>query len=329
MHRFKIPVAAIVLVAVTPLAAGAVGTPAGTDISSQATVVYSYGGNVQTQQSNVVTTTVGELLAVDLVWQDAAPVPVYPGAAAAVLTYRLTNTGNGTEAFALTAAVALPGDDFDPLPAGLYLDTDGDGLLTPATDSLYQPGSDEPLLTADGWIDLFVVNGIPDTVAAGQRGDCTLTADCATGTGAPGLVFAGGGDGGVDAIVGATGGTADRTGSYIVAAPPVDVQILKAAVVDDGAGGHEPIAGATITYTLTVGAGGDGTARGVVITDAVPDHTTYHPNSLTLNGAPLSDAVDTDAGDVGGSSPATVTVALGDLPVGAPVQVIAFTVTID
>ena len=101
------------------------------------------------------------------------------------------------------------------------------------------------------------------------------------------------------------------------------------AIVNDTSGGTEPVAGATITYTLTVATTGVATALGVVITDAIPAHTTYNPNTLTLNGGALTDTADADVGDVAGTTPDTVTVDLGDLVVGAPVQVIAFTVTID
>ena len=329
MKRLSAAVAALILLLVSAPAALAIGTPAGTDITSQATVVYTFGGSVYTLHSNIVTTTVIELLDVDVVWQDAAPVPVYPGAAAEILTFRLTNTGNGTDSYALDGLSALAGDDFDPLVTDIYLDRDGDGVLIPAIDTLYLPGTNDPQLPADGWVNIFVLNDIPVSVTEGQRGDCQFTASSTTGTGAPGTVIPGGGEAGVDAMIGTSGGSADQIGSYRVAAIPVELIILKSAIVNDASGGTEPVAGATITYTLTVATTGVATALGVVITDAIPAHTTYNPNTLTLNGGALTDTADADVGDVAGTTPDTVTVDLGDLVVGAPVQVIAFTVTID
>jgi len=66
----------------------------------------------------------------------------------------------------------------------------------------------------------------------------------------------------------------------------------------------------------------------VVITDAIPANTTYIPGSLALDGSPLTDTADGDAGDVGDSATGTLTVALGDLAAGAPGSTISFRVTI-
>ncbi len=53
--------------------------------------------------------------------------------------------------------------------------------------------------------------------------------------------------------------------------------------------------GAEITYTLTLSNHGSGTATGTLLTDAVPEHTSYVAGSTTLNGAPVPDS--------GGNSP--------------------------
>ena len=94
-------------------------------------------------------------------------------------------------------------------------------------------------------------------------------------------------------------------------------------------GGTQPVSGAVVTYSLAVSAQGAGSADGVVITDAIPANTTYNPGSLALDGSPLTDSADSDAGDVGDTAPGTLTIALGDLAAGAPGTTITFSVTIE
>jgi hypothetical protein len=61
------------------------------------------------------------------------------------------------------------------------------------------------------------------------------------------------------------------------------------------------------------------------VSDPVPAGTTYKPGSLTLEGAPLTDAADADSGSFTG---AAVNVALGTVAAGAT-RTITFQVKID
>jgi uncharacterized repeat protein (TIGR01451 family) len=128
-------------------------------------------------------------------------------------------------------------------------------------------------------------------------------------------------------MIGASGGRAADTGTYIVSSVMVD--IVKTATVLDPYGGSAPVPGAVITYALVVSVSGTGTAEGLVITDPIPANTTYGPGSLTLDGAPLTDEADGDEGDVGATTPGTVTVTLGDVTAPVPARTIAFDVVID
>ena len=305
------------------------GTPAGTDITSQAIINYTLAGADRTGASNTVTTAVAEVLDLGLVWQDAAPVQVRPGAVAQVLTFRLTNLGNGSDSFSLAGASSLAGDDFDPTPAGIRLDTNGNGRFDPGLDQVHVPGGNDPLLAADAFTLVFLLNDIPPDATVGQLGASSLSAASNTGTGAPGALIAGAGENGVDAVVGARGGRTDMPGSYRIAALAAQVAILKSAVVVDPFGGSQPVAGATITYELSVIATGTGVTSDVVVSDAIPLNTTYNPGTLRLDGAPVTDAVDGDSGDMGFTTAGAITVALGDVAVGAPDRTITFTVTID
>lgn len=305
------------------------GTPAGTDITSQATVNYNITGADYAAVSNEVTMVVAEVLDLSLVWQDAAAVEVGPGTVGQALAFRLTNIGNGNDSYTLTGLSNLTGDGFDPLLDSIHLDTNGNGRYDPGIDEIHIPGDNDPVLAADTYTLLFLVNNIPASPTVGQLGDSQLTAASNTGTGQPGLVIDGAGEMGQDAVVGAGGGQAALRGSYRIVALSAQVAILKSAVVADPYGGSQPVAGATITYELSVIATGTGTTNNVVVSDAIPLNTTYNPGTLMHNGSPVTDVLDGDNGDMGGTTPGTITVNCGDVAVSGPDQTITFTVTID
>jgi uncharacterized repeat protein (TIGR01451 family) len=307
--------------------AHAEGTPACTDILNQATATYTIGEKQFTENSNVTTTVVAELLDVTVIWQDAADITVSPGDTDQVLTFLVTNTGNATDTYSLAGLSSLAGDDFDPVLVDLYLDANGNSIFDPGVDERYVLGVNDQTLDADEAIIVFVLNDIPIGLLDGDEGDSQLTATSNTGTGAPGTVVPGAADCGADAVVGASGGTDGDIGTYVVS--NVVVTVIKSASVADPFGGAEPVPGALITYTITVAVSGSGTAEGVVITDSIPVHTTYSAGTLTLNAASLTDAADADAGDVGATTPGTVTVTLGDVAAGSPDQIITFTVVIN
>ena len=310
----------------TPLAM-ALGTPPGTDISNQAMVIYEVEGDSYSRNSNITTNRVDEVVGVSVVWQDASDIIVDPGDTNQVLTFMLTNTGNGTETFRLTADSATGGGEYNPSFVNIYLDTNGNGLYDPGDDALYFPTVNDPALPADGSALVFVLNDIPVGISNGDHGNCQLSATSSTGTGAPGTVFPSAGDGGTDAILGTGGGSTDATGSYFVSS--VTVSVVKSVLVTDPTGGSEPVTGAVLTYSIAVAVSGSGTAEGLVITDPIPSNTTYRSGTLTLNTASLTDAADADAGDVGVSTPNEVTVLVGDVSTASPLQIITFDVIIN
>lgn len=87
-------------------------------------------------------------------------------------------------------------------------------------------------------------------------------------------------------------------------------------------GGQQPFHCAPVTYTLgaTVSSG---IAPAAVVSDTIPDRTSYVPGSLSLDDAVLSDGAD---GDTRGFSGNRVQVALSDL--SAPATRIRFQVKI-
>jgi uncharacterized repeat protein (TIGR01451 family) len=304
----------------------AVGTAAGTNITSTATVDYSIGGTSTTTNSNATTVVVAELVNVTMALQSPT-VSVAAGASNKALLFLVTNTGNGVEAFTLSGESVLVGDDFDPTPAApfIYFDSDGSGDLSPG-DTPYVAGSNDPQLAADGSVAVLLVNNIPAGLPDGGYGRSELSATANTGTGAPGTVLPGQGSGGVDAVVGTSGGEAAVFGQYLIG--DILLSAVKSQAVQDPFGGSQPIPGAAIAYQIVVTATGTGTAVGAALTDPIPTNTTYVAGSLRLNGAPLTDTADGDAGSFA-SGPARVAVSLGDLTAATGPQTIDFRVTIN
>jgi uncharacterized repeat protein (TIGR01451 family) len=321
-------VVAITLVgcAASPAAVHALGTAAGTNISGTATVDYSIGGAPATATSNTTTVPVAEIVNVTVVLQSPT-VSVASGGSNEALLFLVTNTGNSNETFALAGDSVLVGDDFDPAPAApfVYLDSDGSGDLSP-TDTPYVAGSNDPTLAADASVAVILVNDIPLGLPDGERGRSELEVTAGTGTGAPGTVFLGSGSGGVDAVIGTSGGQTAVFGEYLIG--DIQLSAVKAQSVQDPFGGTQPMPGAAITYQVVVTATGTGTALGAALTDEIPANTTYVAGSMTLNGAPLTDTADGDPGAFA-SGPARIGVSLGDLTAASGPQTVVFSVTID
>jgi len=303
------------------------GTAAGTSIDNVATVNFELGGVPTTLDSNVVTFQVLERLDV-LVTLQSPQTAVVPSQTDAPLLFTVTNIGNGNGEFELFIDSALAGDDFDPVPAvpAIYFDTDASGDLS-VGDIPYAIGANNPVLDADESVDIILANNIPGGLANGVLGRSALIASSTIGTGAPGDTFAGLGDGGVDAIVGASGATANVFGEYVVS--DIGIDMTKSVTVADPIGGTEPTVGATLTYTITTVVTSAGTASSSVFSDVIPAFTTFVPNSIFLNGNNLTDGVDGDVAELDTSGAPTVVVRLGDLTLADGIQTIEFQVTID
>ena len=303
--------------------AHAEGTIAGTIIQNVATATYDGPGGTATVSSNNVSLKVDELLDVSVGWADPGDVSVSPGGSGQVLSFRITNAGNGSEAFSLSTQATAGGDDFDPTVTSIVLDTNGNGAYDPGADTVYVAGSNDPVLAADASLSVFVISKIPATAQNGNRGRVDLRAASKTGSGAPGTTLAGAGQGGGNAVVGATGAKAEDDGYYAVAA--AGLSFVKSAVVADRFGGTTQTPGSTITYTLKAAVNGSGTINNVKVADPIPAGTTYTPGSITLDGTALSDADDSDSGRFTGAG---ISVALGNVAAGAT-RTITFKVKID
>ncbi len=330
-------VTAICLICLWVSAAYALGTSAGTPITNTATVNYTLGSDPTVHTTSVSDTfNVVEIIDVVVTWQDGSNVAVNTPHADAVLTFQITNTGNGPEDFQVSGIFNVSGDDFDPspaLPTTLWRESNSTiGLQTSGV------SPDAPLamggtvsLNADAAAIIYVLSDIPGSLADTQVGHVALTADAAmpgAGGAAAGTVLTGAGVGG-DAIVGSTNADGNAQGSYEVSAPQVDLTKSIAQIVDPY-GGSQPYTSARITYRIQVDVTGSGMAEGLVITDVIPVNTTYVAGSITLDGVSQTDPDDapTDNSDFNVSALNAVTVTLGDTAAPAT-RLIEFSVTID
>ena len=320
ISRFSAAAIAGVSFAHAPLA-HAGGVSAGTLIENTASASYESGSGTVTVPSNTVSVKVDELLDVTVTSLDSGPVTTAPGSE--VLTFEITNTGNGPEAYTLTANPAVAGNDFDTTVDGIAVDTNGNGTYDPGVDAILTGPETTSELDADESLTVFVLVTVPSGVSDTDTSDVDLLAEAVTGTGAPGTVFAGQGTDSSDAIVGATGADANAAGSLVVSI--TDVDLTKSASVLDPFGGTGIVPGATITYTIVAEVTGSGSVTDLVVTDAAPDDTTYVAGTLTLDGAALTDASDTDEGEADASG---ISVDLGTVA-GGTTHTVTFDVTID
>ncbi len=304
----------------------AVGTVAGTSINNTATADYVIAGS-NGRASDSVSFQVDEKLDVNVSWQDAANIVVGTPDTDRVTTWLLTNTGNGNDSYALTVNNALGGDQFDPAWTDIYLDANNNGTFEILLDTLYAPGTNDPLLSPDATQVIFIRNSIPAGLTDGNLGDTQLVATSLTASGVPGTSVANAGDGSTHAVVGSSGARSADTGTHQVVS--TTVALAKSVVITDPLGGDQPVTGATLTYYIDATVVGPGTATGVVVTDVLPANTSYAGGTLTLNSTTLTDIADGDAGDVNGSAVNTVTVNLGDLSAASPAQTVSFEVTIN
>jgi uncharacterized repeat protein (TIGR01451 family) len=304
--------------------AHAVGTTAGTTISNTATATYTdAGGNPASVPSNRVDILVDEILNVTVASADPGDVAALPGSTNQVLSFTVTNTGNGSEAFRLSPVNAIGGDAFDPTTTSLVIDTNGNGVYDAGVDMVYNAGSNDPVLAPDTTVRIFVLSTLPGTATDGQRGQTDLTATAITGSGTPGTSFAGQGQGGGNAVVGLTTASGRDDGFYIVNS--ATVAFVKSASVLDPFGGTKAVPGAIITYTLVATVSGTGSLANLAVGDPVPASTTFVPGSITSQAAPITDLTDADAGEFAASS---IAVRFGTVP-GGQTRTVTFKVKIN
>jgi len=118
--------------------------------------------------------------------------PVAVGGATSTVSYQVTNTGNG----------------FNTVRQSVAIDGNGNDNHDPGVDPVITNGAASQALAPDATIRVFLIVAAPASASDNQTSQVRLTATSVTGSGKPGTLFAAKGIGGVDAVVGPSGGSA-------------------------------------------------------------------------------------------------------------------------
>lgn len=330
LHGLRIGFLCVVLSLIAPQHGWAVGTSAGTSISSNTTTTYVIGtAPPATATSKTVSFQVDEVIQPVLTWQDATPVAVSTPGRNNALTLLLTNSGNGSEAFGLirtNGPLPLPPENYTPLDGSIgsiYLESGleaGFQANGANADTAYVSGTNDPNLAPDTSMSIYVISDTP-SVVSNARGDVLLTAASLTPGAAgapPGTSLPGLGQGGGFAVVGGSRAQAGATGSYI--ASGLGVVMNKTVLsVRDPQGTALVMPGTVMTYQILVTLSGAGAASNLLITDPLPANSTYVPDSIAVDGIAKTDAADTDNSQFI-TATNTVSVSLGN--VASPANVV-------
>jgi len=290
----------LALILVFLMAAGAspalaVGTPAGTVISNQATVDYTdTNGNPLQTLSNIVTTVVSQVATVTVDPDRASPAS--PGDTI-YYAHDVTNGGNGDDTIDLTAVSS------NGWATALYADNDSSGSFT-AGDTLLTD-SDGDLAVDAG---LMAMNDVFPIIVA-----VTVSAGAVSGT--------------VDTMI-VTGTSSFNVAVSDIATDTTTISAPDMSVVKSVAPPGPQPPGMVLTYTITVTNNGTGAAVAVILTDPTPANTTYVAGSITLGGVGKTDVDLDDEADFNLTTGGAITVSIGALAPGAS-AVVTFQVTID
>lgn len=289
-------------------------TPAATMIDNVAALTFTDKAGPQTLSSNRVSLQVQEI--VDVSVETLTPeIDVEADAYNQRLAFRIRNLGNGREAFDLSL-MHVDDEDFDPDACEIIVDWDGDGLLDMTKDRVT---STTPVLAPGQAVVAWVSCHIPSNARIGGLGRIRLRAfPTALRNGATEGDMSHAGNGGVFMVLGrnlrgganGTGGATSPPAAYRVG--QVDARLIKSQDIVDQLEDGTIVAGTIVTYILEARIGTGAAARQARITDAIPTGASYLDGSMTLDGAPLSDA---DDGDAGRFANGAIEVELGDLAI--------------
>jgi uncharacterized repeat protein (TIGR01451 family) len=140
-------------------------TPAGTQISNTASATYNDGTGTKTATSNTVVTTVQQVASVTM---PAGTTKTGAASTQVVFAHSVTNTGNGADTFALTAAQS---GAFTMANVQFFADADGNGVADNAT-PLTSTGS----IAAGGTFKFVAVATLPAGAANGTSNSLAVTA---------------------------------------------------------------------------------------------------------------------------------------------------------
>ena len=133
----------------------ATGVTAGTLIQNTASATFDNAAGTTTVQSNTVTVRVDELL--DVAVASLAGGTTTLTASTVAIPFRVTNTGNGDEAFTIAVSPAVAGNQFDATLQAVAVDANGNGTYEAGVDTLLGAAGATAPLAADAAITVFAL----------------------------------------------------------------------------------------------------------------------------------------------------------------------------
>lgn len=323
------------------------GTTAGTVIPNTADMHFTVDGAQRSIRSNTTTTRVDEILDVVVVAEQAEPVTTDSPMTEAILSFLITNVGNGDEAYAIRLQSNINEGGFDPVSTTLYLEQNGvPGLQVGAGGDLpYIEGSALPF-SANAQHSIYVVAEIPAGITSNALSQLRLRAVSATlfsetglhdpdlpGFPLPGTAFPLLGDNGSTAVVGLSHSPAEPVffalSGFRIDAPIVTIDKSAIAVrALDGSAAVRP--GSVVDYQLQVVVLGNGAVERATLTDLLPPELAFIAGSLRINGSIEDDDFEPIGLDAGGfnQNQGLLQVPLGLLGSSTGSHVITFSATI-
>lgn len=239
--------------------------PASSSIGNQATATYiDNGNNNQSVTSNTVVTTVQQVAGVTITAGVTKQVSV---GGQVTFSHIITNTGNGSDQFNITAIDANNGA-YNFTNIRIYPDANEDGVADNFTEISITPSVDRAG-AADNTYGIVIVADIPASAQDGQFEDITVTATS---------VF-------------------DNNESA-TATDKAQVDEDAVILVSKGVSQTTADVGNTLTYTINYSENGNANATGLVLKDPIPVGMTYVANSAVWSGSGA--VTDADDGDEGG-----------------------------
>ncbi|GIW37423.1 MAG: hypothetical protein KatS3mg073_1568 [Meiothermus sp.] len=262
---FALLVAALVLCG----AVMAQQTPAGTNISNQASASYiDSAGQARTTTSNQVITVVQQVYSFSITPDGTQAAPgqtrnALPGAPV-YFSYTVSNTGNGSDTINLTT-VQDTGDNFDLGSTAIYLDANCNGTIDPGENTPITSVNLTRQATPGASACVIVAGTIPAAATNGQFGNLNLSGASA---GSPSVTD-------TNNWARATATTAAALTATKSASP--------AGSVSPGSNITYTISGSNVGGSAASGVSVSGLGTGILISDAIP-------NGLTVSTAPTGSA---------------------------------------
>jgi len=277
-------------------AASAIGTDAGVTVSNRATVNYTVGTVAQapiesspTGNSNPgvgsganTTFVVDNRIDLNVTELSGNATPVSPGQPNMVTAFTVTNTGNATQGFQLSASNLVGGvvfgntDNTDVSNLRVFVDDPGAGGTAGAYDAAFDTAANVDTLAEDGNVVVFIVADVPVPATNGQFSNVRLQAQAAVpGTNGATLETesTGADTAGVDIVFGDAGRDAIQTADdqYSVQSAALTITKTSTLISDpfNGTTNQKAIPGAVIEYVVSIANTGTVSAGSVQLSDTL------------------------------------------------------------